>query len=282
MPMRQPVAAQFYAGDCKAQIETYLRDFTPPDEPRRVVAGIVPHAGWFFSGETAAKVFATIQAKEMPSTFILLGAVHSPGVWKNSVYYTGRWETPFGPLEVDSAVAARLINQLPELVTGDHRAHANEHSIEVQTPMIKYLFPDARIVPIAVPPGRDAAKLGDAIGKMIHEGWFNAVVIASTDLTHYGDNYAFSPVGNGRHAYEWMVENDKRIIELAMKLKAEEVLTEAASHRNACGAGAMAAAVAAARAMDAGRGHLVQYTTSYDVYPTGEFDMAVGYAGIVF
>jgi AmmeMemoRadiSam system protein B len=65
-------------------------------------------------------------------------------------------------------------------------------------------------------------------------------------------------------------------------MKAAEILEEARRHYNACGAGAIAATVAAAQVLGARRGLLLQYTTSYDVAPEGRFDMAVGYAGVLF
>jgi AmmeMemoRadiSam system protein B len=281
---RQPVAPNFYSGDIQAQMEEYIKAFKPPvGLPKRIVAGIVPHAGWFFSGATAAKVFLSIKSKEVPETFVLFGAVHVPGVRVNSVYPGGAWQTPVGEVMVDSAFVDLLLEELgPELLQDNGRAHAYEHSLEVQTPMIKYLFPGAKIVPIAVPPGGDAATLGEKVGDLIKGHKKDAVVIGSTDLTHYGDNYGFTPAGYGKNAYAWMVGNDMRIIELALALKAESIVPEASENSNACGPGAMAATVAAAKAMGAAKGHLVGHTTSYDVYPQGDFDMAVGYAGIVF
>lgn len=282
MQTRQPYAAQFYSGNIRAQMEEYIAGFTPPAEPAHVVAGIVPHAGWFFSGATASKVFLTIRAKQSPSTIVLLGAVHLPGVSANSVYPEGIWETPGGPLEVDAELAAMLVDAMPELVSASAKAHQFEHSIEVQTPMIKYLFPDTKILPVAAPPTDDAVALGAGIGRLIKESGIDAVVIGSTDLTHYGDSYGYTPAGYGRDAYDWMIQNDRHILELAKTMRPAEILTEASVMHNACGPGAMAATVAAAKAMGATKGHLIEHTTSYDVYPVGEFEMAVGYAAMVF
>lgn len=280
MSARQPCAAQFYHGDTQAQMEAFEAGFRPPAEPASVVAGIVPHAGWFFSGGTAAHVFLTIKAKQSPTTFVLLGAVHVPGIRSNAAYPDGSWSTPLGELKVDSALAAKLLDGHPDLVEPSARAHTFEHSIEVQTPMIKYLFPDAMILPIAVPPSEDAVELGEALGSLVKGT--DAVVIGSTDLTHYGDNYGFTPAGYGNGAYEWMRENDEHIITLAERMMPHEILVEASVNHNACGAGAMAAATSAAKVMGAKKGVLIEHTTSYDVMPEGEFVMAVGYAGIVF
>jgi len=108
------------------------------------------------------------------------------------------------------------------------------------------------------------------------------VVVGTTDLTHYGDPYGFTPFGYGPEAKKKMKENDARIIELALRMKAADIRKEAQKSHNACGSGALAATVAAAKAMGAEKGQLIEYTTSHDVMAEGEFDMAVGYAGIVF
>lgn len=279
---RPQYATQFYPGDCVKQIEGFKKVFTPPELPADIKGGIVPHAGWFFSGATAAKVFLSIQAKKSPAAFILFGTVHMPGVRKNSIYGSGSWSTPLGEIKINGDIAAMLLGEMPGLLEDNHQAHVYEHSIEVQTPIIKYLFPKATIVPIAVPPKEDAVLLGEGIGRLIAGKGLDAVVVGSTDLTHYGDNYGFAPVGYGPEAHRWMRENDERIIKLALGLKAREILKEAAANYNACGPGAMAAAIAASKAMGSKGGVLLEHVTSYDVYPQGEFDMAVGYAGIIY
>ena len=81
-----------------------------------------------------------------------------------------------------------------------------------------------------------------------------------------------------------MNRNDRRIIDLALQFQAEKAVPEAQAHSNACGAGAIAATVAAAKAMGAEKAALVQYTTSHDVFnePPDDYSLAVGYAGIIF
>jgi hypothetical protein len=282
MNVRRPVAEQFYSGDVAAMMDEYSACFVPPELPKKVISGIVPHAGWMFSGATAAKVFLTIKSRQTPRTFVLFGAVHTPGVSGISIYPEGKWETPLGTLSVDSSLAADIMDEIGDIASESSHAHSYEHSIEVQTPMIKHLFPEAMILPIAVPPFTDAVGFGKRAAKLVRDTEREVVFIGSTDLTHYGANYGFSPAGYGKPGHDWMVTNDKRIVELALSVDAEGILTEAAKHHNSCGAGAFAASVAAARTLGAKSGTLLEYTTSYDVYPMGEFDMGVGYAGIVF
>ena len=280
--VRQPYAKNFYPGDCKAQIEHFLKNYKPPEEPERPVGGIVPHAGWIFSGAVAAKVFKCISVKTRPDTFILLGAVHTSRPRGNSIYSRGAWTTPLGDVQIDEEVAAGLISALAGDVIEDPEAHAGEHSLEVQVPFIKFLCPEAKIVPIAIPPDEDSHITGRKLGEAVSGMGKKIVVVGTTDLTHYGDPYGFTPFGYGPEAKKKMRESDARIIELALRMKAVDIRKEVQKNHNACGSGALAATVAAAKAMGAEKGHLLEYTTSQDVMAEGEFDMAVGYAGIVF
>ncbi|MBI4458880.1 MAG: AmmeMemoRadiSam system protein B [Acidobacteria bacterium] len=278
---RPASAAHFYAGDCVRATRRFLQGFTAPAAPEKVVAGIVPHAGWQYSGAVAAKVFESIRQKERPATFVIFGAVHRwPGT--NAVYARGAWATPLGNMPIDEALARQILAAAPEWTVEEPRAHRGEHSIEVQLPFLKFLFPEAAVVPIAVNPDSIAAPLGQRVGELLKKYNRLAVVIGSTDLTHYGDPYGFAPAGYGSRAHQWLRENDDRIIRLAEQMAAAEIVPEAAHHRNACGGGAMAATVAAAQVLGAARGYLLEHTTSYDVEPEGEFRMAVGYAGMLF
>lgn len=281
MEARKPSAPQFYPADCARAAERFLRGFSPPPEPARVVAGIVPHAGWQYSGAVAAKVFASVRAKASPTTFVIFGAVHR-WVGINGIYARGAWATPLGPVPIDEALAARILEETSEWTVDEPKAHSGEHSIEVELPFVKHLFPDARVVPIAVNPDSRAVPLGRRIGEIV-KGLAGAVVlIGSSDLTHYGDVYGFTPAGYGPRAHRWMQDNDARILRLVEEMKAAEIPEEAHRRHNACGAGAMAATVAAAQVLGVRHGFLLEYTTSHDVVPEDEFHMAVGYAGVVF
>ena len=281
MEARRPSASQFYPADCGRAAEAFLRKFVPPPEPARIVAGIVPHAGWKYSGAVAAHVFASIRAQGQPATFVILGAVHRwAGI--NGVYSRGAWATPLGPVPIDEDLARRILAETSDWTVDDSQSHSGEHSIEVELPFVKHLFPQARVVPIAVNPDARAVPLGEQIGRILQDRGADAVVIGSSDLTHYGDNYGFVPAGFGPQARRWMLDNDARILRLAEEMSDSEITAEAHRHRNACGAGAMAATVAAARVLGAERGVVLDHTTSHDVIPEGEFRMAVGYAAILF
>ena len=169
----------------------------------------------------------------------------------------------------------------------DPQAHYSEHSIEVQVPFIEYLFAGAKILPVIVPPNEKAVALGRALGRIISaSGKKKIVCIGSTDLTHYGPRYGFEPKGVGPEACKWASDvNDKQFIDLALKMDAKGLLKNAAQKQNACGAGAAAAAVAAAKELGVTEGVLLGQTSSNEVMirKMGTFSAdSVGYAAIVF
>jgi AmmeMemoRadiSam system protein B len=287
LPVRRPVVAdQFYPGDrtsCVRQIEQCLPAEPSPDVPDKIVAGLVPHAGWPYSGAVAARVFAAINVQGAPETFVILSAVHRWGAPRPAVYGSGSWDTPLGEVEVDEELAAAVLEAGEGLLTDFPEAHSSEHSAEVQVPFIQHLFPEAKILPILLPPDANAARAGEVIGQVVSAAQKPIAVVGTTDLTHYGRAYyGFAPAGTGEQALEWVRTNDERVINLILDMRAEEIVAETETNRNACGGGAIAGTVAAARAMGAEKGHLLEYTTSHHVMPRGPATDFVGYAAIVF
>ena len=292
MMVREPVVAgRFYPGDrqgCLAAIRAMEVPEEPPGLPAQPVGGVVPHAGWPFSGETALAVLKAIEARRQPSTFVVFGAAHRP-VRGNCVFAEGVWRTPLGDTEVDARVAADILARAgaEDLARSDPAAHEAEHSIEVQLPLIQYLFPEAQLVPILTPCDEQAVAMGRIVGEVLRDRRADAVCLGSSDLTHYGPSYGFAPRGMSAAAMRWVRdENDRRMLGLMERLEAEKVVPETKSHMNACGGGAIAATLAAVRVLGAVRGHVLRYTTSFDVLveKTGQADYsaAVGYAGVVF
>ncbi len=246
----------------------------------------MPHAGWSYSGRLAAMTFRAVMEREEPvATLVIFGADHTGAVGAGEVYDAGCWETPLGPLEVDETLAAELIDASP-LLRGNPDAHDGEHSIEVQLPLIQAVDPAVRIVPIGMPPDPVAVEAGRVIGDVLNTAGRNDVcIIGSSDLTHHGGHFG-SPGGSGEQSEAFATENDERILALVKELKAEEIIPEVRKSRNACGAGAIAATLAAVRAMGATAGRLLEYTNSYRLtrenYPWVLDDTTVGYASVVF
>jgi len=288
MSIRKPaVAGMFYPGDaasCRREVAHYLEQVPASQISGPILGGVVPHAGWSYSGATAAHLYAAIDPA--PETVVLLGAVHRWGVDAPALYPEGAWRTPLGDCLIDSEFAETVLGQANGAVVASREAHAGEHAIEVQIPFIQYRFPQARILPVAVPPTRPAIAAGEQIAEAIRSLNRRAAVIASSDLTHYGPRYGMAPAGLGEKALAWAQANDQRLIDQAVALHAAEVLRVAAENHSACGAGAIAAAIAAAIAcagkLGATHGQLLHHTTSHEVLPMGQPSDFVGYAAIAF
>jgi AmmeMemoRadiSam system protein B len=253
--------------------------------PESLTGGIVPHAGWTFSGPTAARVFAALAARRQPGTVVLFGADHARAARAGAMFATGQWSSPLGDVAIDERLAERIMSMSQGIVDDPH-AHDREHSIEVQVPFVQHVWPEAKILPIIVSPTPQAVEVGQAVARAIGTYKTDAVLVGSTDLTHYGPNYGFTPQGVGLEALVWAKDvNDRRLIDLILKMDTEAVVPDAAAHRSACGAGAIAATIAACQSLGATQSVLLEHTTSYEV-ARRMYDesatMAVGYAGIVF
>jgi hypothetical protein len=290
MQTRKPiVAGQFYPtrhNSCVDEINECLQEAKVAESlPETIVAGIVPHAGWTFSGSLAAMVLSAIKRHhDKVDTFIIFGAAHGYYGSLPAVYAQGSWLTPLGEVAVDEELADTVLKT--NAAVDDSSAHQDEHSIEVQVPFIQHLFADAKILPILTPPNERSISLGEKVGDIIRQQKKKIICIGSTDLTHYGPRYGFTPEGTGASALQWASNvNDKEFIDFAVKLQPQEMLASATENLNACGPGAAAAAVAAAKKLGKTKGVLLAHTNSNEVVLQkmgyGSED-AVGYAAIIF
>jgi AmmeMemoRadiSam system protein B len=289
MNIRHPVVAgAFYEGSpssCEHHAQKLLDAVKlPPNLPQPLWGGLVPHAGWSYSGRLAATTMLALAEHRAPETVVLLGADHSGVVRQGEVFDSGVWQTPLGEAQVDGELAAALI-AADAFLRSNPSAHDREHSLEVQVPLLQMIAPDVKIVPISVPPTKSAVAIGRAIGRVLAEKFPRAVVLGSTDLTHHGGHFG-SPAGRGRVGADWTARNDRRMLDLIEALDAEGTVREAAERMNACGAGAIAATIAATREMGATRGIVLEYTNSFEIvharYPDDPDDTTVGYAAVVF
>jgi MEMO1 family protein len=284
--VRKPiVAGRFYPlspDACRVALADYVAAEAPaPSLPKALQAGIVPHAGWMCSGRVAGRVFGALATAGQPDTVVLFGAVHRWSGQRAALFPEGFWETPLGRVAIDEELAAAVRRESSAIVD-EPAAHAEEHSLEVQTPFVQWVFPTARILPIMVPFTTSMAEIGTAVVRGLRATGRAAAIIGTTDLTHYGPAYGFTPKGVGPAGLKWAREvNDQRMVDLVANLAVEEIAPEALANRNACGPGAVTATVAAALALHATRAAVLAQTSSAEVLG-GYHDDAVGYVGIVF
>ncbi len=187
------VAGAFYPSDpaaLRAEVEGFLDGAAPAAEP--AIAVIAPHAGYVFSGATAGQAFAALRGAK-PSRVILLGPSHHAGFTGGALPDASltAFATPLGDVPLDVEALARLRAD-PEF-GGPSSAHGPEHSLEVELPFLQVVAPGARLVPVLVGAGGDleaATAMARAMAPLLGPG---TVVIASSDFTHHGAGYGWTP-----------------------------------------------------------------------------------------
>ncbi len=275
-------AGSWYPGraeECEREILSFLKDekiSRPSGKP--LIGGIVPHAGWFFSGSIACNVISCLRDEIIPDVIVIFG-MH---LHENSPRYImkeGIWETPFGELQIADDLCGKLIEKFSfKIETSEN--YSQDNTIELQLPFVKYFFENVKVVPIGVPPADESLRVGEAVAETAAELGLKIKVLGSTDLTHYGYNYGFTTKGTGPSAVDWVRHtNDRKVIDAMLDMQPDQVINQAEKNHNACCAGAASTAIACAKRLGATRAESIAYATSYDKSPGDSF---VGYVGIVF
>ncbi len=263
--------------ECQREIESYLEGWSPSQiPPTKGLGGIVPHAGWYFSGRLSARVFSYLKKKGPFDLIVLygghLGTEDLPRIVSEEV-----WETPLGDIEIHTGFVKSLMERVD---LAKESSASGDNTIEVQLPMVKYFFPESKLLALRSPLSLRAEAVGREAAEIAKREGISILAIGSTDLTHYGPNYGFMVKGTGRASVEWVKkENDKGFIDRALKMDVEGVLKHSIENESACSGGAAVSAISTCKALGAEKGILLDYYTSYDVMPDESF---VGYAGIVY
>lgn len=280
MKVRRPAyAGTFYEGttqSLKAQIEQcFTNELGPRTIPKvregqlkNTVGLICPHAGYMYSGPVAAHGYYHLASDGKPDLVVIFGPNHTGSGSGLAVMRDGAWQTPLGEVEIDSETADNIMRE-SRLIDVDDVAHQREHSIEVQLPFLQYLYGSSfRFVPICflMQDLESCREIGVAVAKAARGK--NALVIASTDMTHY-------------EPQKTAERKDQKVIDAALKLD-EKMLysTVEGLQVSMCGYGPAVAAITAVKELGARKGRLLCYKTSGDV--TGDQSTVVGYASMIF
>ena len=254
----------------RSTIEGWRQDIGPVE--RNVVAGVIPHAGWEFSGSLAYEVLRGVQ--ETTATVAIVGG-HLPATGRILAAEEDQFETPFGPVSLDADMLGKLRERLR--VEPDEIA---DNTVEIQLPLLRHAVPRAQVLYLRAPPDQTAVTLGVALAEAAESLGKRIAVFGSTDLTHYGPAYGFSPAGLGEDAARWVKDqNDRRFVDRVIAMDAEGAIAVATRERSACSAGGAAAAVSFARSTGATTVDLVGYRLSREIHLSESF---VGYAGVTF
>jgi MEMO1 family protein len=264
------VSGRFYPG-VPTQLERTVRELlesVPDPRPAPARAAVAPHAGYLYSGLTAAHVFARL---EIPPLVVILAPNHT-GVCRArggaSLWEAGAFRTPLGDVSVDEEFARALVAASP-LVGADHAAHAGEHAVEVELPFLQQRRADVRIVPLVLAwdAWEGCRELGETLAGLVGRWPQPVLLLASSDLNHY------EPAAVSER-------KDRRALEAVAALDGAELLARCRHEAiSMCGRAPAATVLVAARALGARAGEVVHYSHSGMV--TGDEEAVVGYGGVV-
>jgi AmmeMemoRadiSam system protein B/AmmeMemoRadiSam system protein A len=250
--LRKPVwAGAFYDQDrdvLAARIDGFLKNVQNlPPLAGEVRALICPHAGYTYSGQTAAYAYRLVQGKPY-ETVIIIGPSHRYGFDGCSIYLKGGFETPLGVAEVDDDLAALIAKKSGFSYVAE--AHKEEHSIEVQVPFIQQVLPGTKIVPIVM--GYQTRKTIYALADGLAEALAakKTLIVASTDMSHYLSK-------------EEAKATDSKTISLVQRLETATLINKLARGENImCGGGPVVSALLALKKRGQPKVEVLHYSDS--------------------
>jgi len=254
-------------------------------------AAVAPHAGWYYSGSIAAQAVAALAASAAGAETIAVIGGHLPKGTPALFATEEAVETPLGDMETDDELLETFIDNIKTIPGLDVAQDIyRDNTVEVLLPMVKYFFPQAKLLWVRLPADKDSFEAGSALARSAASLGRNLLVLGSTDLTHYGRNYQFAPRGEGKEALNWVTTvNDRRFIDAVETGDPDAVLERAETEHSACSAGAVLGVMGYAQTVrdsakaDGSGGKLLVYGTSADVDNNNEVpDSFVGYGAFVW
>lgn len=263
--VRKPSAAGLFYPAEPSQLQQTIKDLLnaiekPHSIEYPVFGGIVPHAGYQYSGPVASHIYAAISHLQ-PQRIILIGPSHYQYFGYNAVYNGAAFNTPLGSIDVDQSFAEKLCRH--PLVTLDSEGHGKEHAIEIQLPFLQEIYSHTfSIIPVTMGNQRQETtrKLADAL----LETWeSNQIILASSDLSHFYD-------------YEKAVAMDSRFYDLLVQADVEGLWKALNCHEiEACGFGPVMALLQVVKTLGIQDIQILACGNSGDV--TAEKNTVVGY-----
>jgi AmmeMemoRadiSam system protein B len=274
-----PIAGQWYPADARrlaAQVDGYMDTAKLPEIDGEVVGVMAPHAGHIYSGPVAGYAFAALRGLK-PDLVVVVSPMHQPYYEPLLTTAYAAYATPLGSIPVHRE-ALSLLDDLLENELGIRLtpvARDMEHSLEIELPFLqRALARPFSLLPVMVRDQSQAVSRG--LGKAIADTLANkdivgvepAILVASTDLSH------FYPQQVARTL-------DGEILRQVEAFDPEGVIrVDEQGKGYACGRGALAAVLWAAKELGANRSQVLHYATSGDV--TGDYERVVGYGAAVF
>ena len=241
--------------------------------PPAGIAAVAPHAGWYYSGAIAARAVGSL--RQDADTIAVIGG-HLPAGYPPLMAEADCVQTPLGIIAIDAEFQELLRSRLQAKPDRE-----SDNTVEVLLPMVHYFFPHAKILHLRLPNGAVSFEIGKLLSELGEQLERNLAVLGSSDLTHYGSAYRFTPQGVGAAALEWVkTVNDWQLIQAVIAGDPALLLRRAQEDRSACSVGAILGCLGFAQSRNCSPARLLAYGTSADI--SGETDQAVGYGAFAW
>lgn len=282
------LAGSWYPATERACREAIARFRSPvplaPAPQGRILGGVIPHAGWAYSGPLAHAVLAAARGRTGeadPTDLLVVFGAHLARADPPVLLEADACETPLAPIPLHAEAVREARRAFPEAGRETADRPRRDNAVEVLLPLLAEAFPETPLLVLGVPPTQDAERIGARVGEIAGAAVKRPLFFASTDLTHYGPSFDFLPAGTGAKGLAWARGADERIARAMTARDARETIRLAETEGSACCPGAAAAAMAAASVFGARVGHILGRYNSLDVRG-GEGEDFVGYAGIIW
>jgi hypothetical protein len=277
---RAQVAGSWYPDEpqrLEAYLDQMLAEVKPPKLDGNPVALISPHAGYRFSGKAAATGYSLLRGHDIHRVVVLAISHHYP-LRGASIPDVTHFETPLGLIPLDGSAVARL-RRCPVVGSVD-QAEVEEHSLEMQLPLLQRVLTSFTLVPILVGEMGDGdyLTLASALAEIVDQ---QTVVIASSDFTHRGDNFGYEVPPGKATIQQRLAAVDDGSVEQILKQSRKGLLAHASkTGTTICGLSPIALLLELLSRFQGIRGQVVARYTSGDV--TGDWASSVSYVDVVF
>ncbi|MBI5020331.1 MAG: AmmeMemoRadiSam system protein B [Ignavibacteriales bacterium] len=262
------VAGTFYPADpsiLTQDLNSLIDDAEKTAVHGKIVSLIVPHAGYIYSGLTAAHAYKLIEGIKF-QTVVVISPSHREYFGGISIFDGTHYRTPLGDIQIDTHLRELLVTG-DKIIESSLRGHGGEHAIEIQLPFLQLVQKDFKLLPIVI--GDQSADncyhLGKRLGEILKDK--NVLIIASTDLSHFHESKSARKL-------------DQIAIDKVSKFDYEGLMYDLEFEKTeACGGGPMVATLMASKFLGADSVKILHHCNSGDI--TGEHDSVVGYFSAV-
>jgi len=266
------VAGLFYSlssGELRSSVNELLagaRGDVIDEPPENISIIISPHAGYLYSGFTAAHAYSLLH-KHQFKTVIVISPSHREYFEGLSVFSGKAYSTPLGEIEIDGEIRRKFMRSAGKFAVESQLGHKTEHAVEVQLPFLQETLGDFQLVSVVM--GDQKREYCTALGKVLSEfvGDPDILLVASSDLSHYYD-------------YETANVMDEICIQDIQRLDAEALADDLENRRcEACGGGTIVACLQAAKSEGLSKASILYHCNSGDT--SGDKSAVVGYLSAV-